>query len=364
MPSLSVMIKPASSLCNMRCEYCFYHSLSQSREKYSYGIMSENTALSLIQKAAEFSDGAPLHFAFQGGEPTLAGLDYFRFFVETVKKTATKSQVTFSFQTNGLLIDDEWAKFFAENKFLIGLSLDGDLESNQYRIDASGNSTAQRVIRASEILNDYGVPFNILSVVTKKTLERLDDVFDFYEKHDFKYLQFIPCLKPFGVERDPYAMNEDEFSAFLIGAWRKYESAFHSRKPLSIRFFDNLLMMAMGKRAEQCGMNGRCGIQCIIEGNGDVFPCDFYCLDEWKLGNINEMSLREIGACARARKFIAESLPVREECKSCDYYTLCLGGCKRYLADLDYCKVMKTFLQEVAPSLQKIAMNIKRTKSN
>ncbi|MBD5087170.1 MAG: SPASM domain-containing protein [Clostridiales bacterium] len=363
MPSLSVMIKPASSLCNMRCEYCFYHSLSQAREKYSYGVMSESTALSIIQKATEFADGAPLHFAFQGGEPTVAGLDFFRFFVKTVKETETKSQTSFSLQTNGLLIDNEWAKFFAENKFLIGLSLDGDLESNQYRVDADGKSTTERVIRASEILDAHGVPFNILSVVTKKSLERLDSIFDFYEKHNFKYLQFIPCLKSFGVESAPYAMNEEEFSTFLIGAWKKYERAFYERKPLSIRFFDNLLMMAMGNRAEQCGLYGRCGIQSIIEANGDVFPCDFYCLDEWKLGNINEISFREIGTCERAGKFIAESLPVRQECKSCDYYKVCLGGCKRYLSDLDYCKVMKTFFKEVYPSLQKIATNIKQMKS-
>ena len=122
-------------------------------------------------------------------------------------------------------------------------------------------------------------------------------------------------------------------------------------------------MMALGKRAEQCGLYGHCGIQFIIEANGDVFPCDFYCLDEWKLGNINEMSVREIATCARAKKFIEESLPVRPECKSCNYYKLCFGGCKRYLADLDYCKVMKTFLQAILPSLQKMAMSIKQTKS-
>ena len=193
MPSLSVMIKPASSMCNMRCEYCFYHSLSQARKTYSYGIMSESTALSIIKKAAEFTNGAPLHFAFQGGEPTVAGLDFFRFFVKTVNEIVTKSEVSFSLQTNGLLIDDAWAEFFAENKFLIGLSLDGDTESNQYRIDKSGKNTTVSVIRASEIFDAHGVPFNILSVATKKTLERLDSVFEYFEKHNFKYLQFNPC---------------------------------------------------------------------------------------------------------------------------------------------------------------------------
>ncbi|MDE5601236.1 MAG: radical SAM protein [Clostridia bacterium] len=364
MPQLSVMIKPASSLCNMRCEYCFYHSLSEARETYSYGVMSESTALSIIKKAADFTNGAPLHFAFQGGEPTVAGLDFFKFFAKAVKTYVTKSKVTFSLQTNGLLINDEWAKFFAENKFLIGLSLDGDSENNQYRIDANGKYTTERVIRASEILNAYGVPFNILSVATKKTAERLDSVFEYYDKFGFKYVQFIPCLKPFGVDSDEYAMDENEFAAFLISAWQKYAAAFYNRKPISIRFFDNLLMMATGERAEQCGLYGHCGIQFIIEGNGDVFPCDFYCLDEWKLGNINDMSFLEIATSPRAKQFIEESLPVRPECKTCNFYKLCLGGCKRYLADLDYCKVMKTFFTAVLPSLHRIATFIRNSNSS
>lgn len=361
MPALSVMIKPASSLCNMKCEYCFYHALGELRERYSYGVMSEATAANVIRKAAAFADGYPVHFAFQGGEPTVAGLDFFLFFVNTVKKTAAKSEVSFSLQTNGLSINDDWAKFFAENKFLIGLSLDGDPENNQYRIDANGKYTTERIIHASEILNAHGVPFNILSVATKKTLERLDCVFEYYKKHNFQYLQFIPCLKPFGTKENRYAMNEKEFAAFLIGAWRRYVRAFVAKRPLSIRFFDNLLMMATGRRAEQCGLYGHCGIQFIIEGNGDVFPCDFYCLDEWKLGNVNETGFREIAASDRAKKFVSETIAVRPECKTCNYYRLCLGGCKRYLTDLDYCSVMKTFFQAALPSIRRIATYLKES---
>ena len=159
-------------------------------------------------------------------------------------------------------------------------------------------------------------------------------------------------------------MDEDEFASFLIASWEKYAQAFYAEKPISIRFFDNLLMMALGHRAEQCGLYGHCGIQFIIEASGDVFPCDFYCLDEWKLGNINEMSFRDIAGTERAKRFIEESLPVRPECKACNFYRLCLGGCKRYLADLDYCKVMKTFFKAVLPSLHRIATFIKNSNSS
>ncbi len=274
MPPISVMIKPASSLCNMKCEYCFYHSLSEARETYSYGLMSEDTARSVIKNAAEFSGGAQVHFAFQGGEPTLRGLDFFRYFVRTAKEYMNPSAVSYSLQTNGTLIDDEWAEFFHKNKFLIGLSLDGDSRSNGYRIDKDGNYTTEKVIRASAILDKHRVDYNILNVVTKNSAKNLDGVFEFYKKHDFRYIQFIPCLKPFGVLKDEYGMDEDEFAQFLIEAWRYYERAFYGGEPISIRFFDNLLMMATGRRAEQCGLYGHCGIQFIIEGDGGVFTWD------------------------------------------------------------------------------------------
>lgn len=348
----------------MKCEYCFYHSLSETREQYSYGLMNDNTVLSIVRKAADFANGSRVQFAFQGGEPTLRGLDFFRNFVKTVKENIGVSAVSYSLQTNGLMIDDDWAKFFVQNGFLIGLSLDGDSDNNRYRIDTNGNYTTERVIKASEILDRHCVDYNILSVVTKLTVSRLDNVFEYYRKHGFKFIQFIPCLKPFGVAEDPYEMTEEEFAEFLIKAWRYYERAFYFNKPISIRFFDNLLMMATGRRAEQCGLYGHCGIQFIVEGNGDVFPCDFYCLDEWKLGNVNEMSFKDIIGTARAKKFIEESLPVRPECKSCNFYKLCLGGCKRYLADLDYCKVMKTFFQSVLPSLHRIATIINQANNN
>lgn len=360
MPPISVMIKPASSLCNMKCEYCFYHSLSEARETYSYGLMSESTATAIIKNAVEFANGYPIRFAFQGGEPTVCGLDYFKSFVAAVKKYNKTSEVFYSLQTNGLVIDEKWAEFFAKNRFLIGLSLDGDPENNKYRKDAAGKYTTERVIRAAEIFDSYGVEYNILSVATKLTASRLGSVFEFYEKHGFKYIQFIPCLKPFGVASDSYAMDEDEFAGFLVGAWKYYERDFYMGKPISIRFFDNLLMMATGNRAEQCGLYGHCGIQFIIEGGGDVFPCDFYCLDEWRLGNINEMSFADIIKTRQAKAFIEESLPVRPECKSCNFYQLCLGGCKRYLADLDYCRVMKAFFKAVLPSLHRIALMLKR----
>ena len=142
MPPLSIMIKPASSLCNMRCRYCFYHDVTEHRDVQSFGIMSDETADNLITKALTFANGESVAFAFQGGEPLIAGLDYFKSFVKTVKeKNVLSSPVYFSLQTNGTLVTDEWAEFFKENGFLIGLSLDGDFDNNRFRVDDKGNNT-------------------------------------------------------------------------------------------------------------------------------------------------------------------------------------------------------------------------------
>lgn len=161
--------------------------------------MTEETAENLIKKAFEFADGESVAFAFQGGEPLLAGLNYFKSFVSLVKKLNTRgSTVYFGLQTNGTLVTDEWAEFFKTNNFLIGLSLDGGYKDNKFRIDAEGNNTYDKIIAASEIFKAHGVEFNILTVLTGYCAENIDVIYKTLTKKGFKYLQFIPCLRPFG----------------------------------------------------------------------------------------------------------------------------------------------------------------------
>lgn len=151
----------------MRCRYCFYHDVSNLRQVKSFGMMTESTAENLIKKAFAFADGESVAFAFQGGEPLLAGLDYFKSFVRLVRKhNEQNSTVFFGLQTNGTLVTDEWAAFFRENDFLIGLSLDGGYKDNHFRLDRDGSNTYEKVIAASELLKKHGVSFNILTVLT------------------------------------------------------------------------------------------------------------------------------------------------------------------------------------------------------
>ena len=352
MPPLSIMIKPASSLCNLDCRYCFYHDVAENREEKNLGIMNSSTSESLIKSALAFADGYSVAFAFQGGEPLIAGKEYFENFISLVEKYNTKSsEIFYSVQTNGLLINEEWAEFFTENRFLVGLSLDGDREANKFRVDMSGQSRFFQTLTAAKILEEKKTEFNILSVMTGVNARRIDKIYSYFKERGFKYLQFIPCLRPFGSDEESelYMTNED-YKYFLIHAFNRYVKDFARNEYVSIRQFDNYVRLYLGERAEQCGMCGHCTHQFVCEGNGNIYPCDFYCTDEWLLGNINDTDLEVMAGSEKARDFLRESLNVSEECKKCPYYPLCrAGGCKRSRTDRDYCEAYKGFFEACLP---------------
>lgn len=352
MPPLSIMIKPSSSLCNLRCKYCFYCDVAANREETSFGVMSTATADKLIMSALKFADGDSISFAFQGGEPLIAGIDYFTNFVETVNKLNKKhSKIFYSLQTNGTMIDDDWARFFAKNEFLIGLSLDGDYDGNKFRVDANGQNSYYKIIKGANKLKKHKVEFNILIVLTGYCADNCERIYKYFRDNGFKYLQFIPCLRPFGdkSESELYMTNE-QYASYLIRIFNLYVKDFIRGNYVSIRQFDNLVRMYLGERPEQCGLCGFCTHQFVAEGNGNIYPCDFYCVDEWLLGNINETELREMAESDRAKAFIKESLNVDEQCKKCRFYPLCRsGGCKRQRNDRNYCEAYKKFYSSCLP---------------
>ncbi len=352
MPPLSIMIKPASSLCNMRCRYCFYHDVAQSREEFSFGVMKEETMRRLIQQALLFADGESVAFAFQGGEPLMAGIGYFKSFVRTVNELNKKgSKVFFGMQTNGLLLNDEWAEFLHENSFLVGLSLDGDVENNRFRIDAERKSTQGRVLEKARLLEYHEVDFNILTVLTGDCAENVEQIYRYFRRQGFRYLQFIPCLRPFGSdEKSELYMTNEQYASFLIRLFNLYVKDYVRGNYTSIRQFDNWVHIFNGGRAEQCGMMGHCTHQFVVEGNGNVYPCDFYCIDKWLLGNVETHTLEQMAKSKTAEDFIRESLHVPEKCKACRYYPMCrAGGCKRSREDTDYCEAYKKFFAACLP---------------
>lgn len=340
------MLKPSSSNCNLKCKYCFYHSLSSQRQSFSMGMMRDDTARNVIKSALQTADGDPVYFTFQGGEPLLIGIDFYKNFVEYANQMNAKlSQIHYCIQTNGTLIDDDFAQFFVENNFLVGVSLDGDCDINSYRVYPDGSSSFSDVMKGIEVLKKHNAAFNVLSVLTKQTALNFRQAYRFFKQNGFNYVQFIPCLRPLSGEFDEdLYMNNDDYSYFLTKGFNIYFNDYKRGVPFSIRSFDNYIALVSGNNAEQCGMNGFCSTQFVVEGDGSVYPCDFYCVDEWYLGNINDTSFEDLYKCDKSVEFLKKSFKVNDKCKSCDYFMLCRGGgCMRSRQDYDYCDAYKSF---------------------
>ncbi len=361
MPALSIMIKPSSGLCNMRCKYCFYHDVVSHREEGQLGFMSYDTVNNLIDKAISFANGDRISFVFQGGEPLLAGIEFFEYFVKRVEEHNYKDKVAYSLQTNGTLLTDEWAEFFAKNNFLIGISLDGNRDCNKFRVMADNTSSFDKIIGAIKILDIKKVDYNILSVVTGYLADNIKQTYEFFKGMGFKYLQFIPCLRPFGDNsQSELYMTEKQFENYLITLFELYAKDFLKGNYISIRSLDNMVRLYAGGMAEQCGMNGFCSRQFVVEGNGNIYPCDFYSNDEWLLGNINNTDFRAVFQLQLAIKFLKESCEIDGKCEKCKFLRLCRGGgCKREKQSVDYCVAYKNFYEKCTPLFESIMQKLR-----
>lgn len=345
--SLYIMIKPASSACNLKCDYCFYTSLSENREKSDKGFMSETTAKNIIKSALKY-DSDYINFIFQGGEPMLIGLDFYRTFISIVDELNKRdTPVDYCLQTNGTLLDDEWCNFLLENEFFLGVSLDGNEELNSYRHYADGTNAFADTMRGIELLKQYEIPFNILSVLTKRTANNFRKTYRFFKENDMHFLQYTPCLKPFGSEDTEYSMSVSDYADYLNRAFSIYYNDTFKGYEISIRQFDNYCLLMAGEPAEQCGMNGYCCGQIVIEGDGSVYPCDFYCTDEWYIGNINESCIAELIESEKFIDFVSKADNPKEECISCRHRPLCrYEGCRRNREAYNYCEAYKKFFSE------------------
>lgn len=333
MDVVSLLIKPASRHCNLRCDYCFYYDVSTYQEEQYPGMMTREVATHLIQNALSSATKAVI-FAFQGGEPTLAGLDFFRHFVQTVNEMNSKRlAITYALQTNGTLLTKEWAMFFKDHHFLVGVSLDGYAELHDYhRFDVQHRATYQRVLQGIRHLESVEVPFNILTVVNRHTARHAVKIYQHYRKLGFRHLQFIPALAPLSVhpDADLLALTSEGYGRFLNELFPLYHRDFMTSQPTSIRFFDNVVGMAIGFKAQACEQQGQCALNFVIESNGDVYPCDFYSTKEWHIGNIHSHTFDELVAHPLSQRFIHESMQKDPQCATCPYQSLCLGGCKRH----------------------------------
>jgi uncharacterized protein len=366
MPALSLLIKPASGNCNMRCRYCFYADELDNREIRSYGKMSLDTMHTIVDKAMEYGD-YECTIAFQGGEPTLAGLDFYRDLVAyvTAHENPKKLKIHYALQTNGYLINEEWAEFLGKNHFLVGVSLDGLKEiHDRYRLDAAGKGTYQRVISAIRLLEKHQVEYNILTVVTAATARNGQKIYNYFKKNHFGYQQYIECLDPIGEEpgQHEYSLTPEKYGEFLKSMFDAWYLDMRSGTYVYNRYFENLMMIMAGQQPESCNMRGVCGKQWVFEADGSVYPCDFYALDQWRLGNIQENSFEEMDEKRDGLGFIQWSMRRQEDCQKCRWFGLCRNGCRRNREPVTaehtnrnyFCKSYQMFFEYAYPRLEEV----------
>lgn len=367
MANINLLVKPASSLCNMRCRYCFYEDEAANRLQASMGIMSMQTAERLIDQAfAAAGNRGSISIAFQGGEPTVAGLDFFRHFVRmTEKRNTDHIPVSFALQTNGLSLEEGWARFLAEKHFLVGISVDGDKTTHdEFRVDASGKGTWQRIRNNIGLLQKAKVECNLLCVVTKRCARSAVRTYHALQKTGIRYFQFIPCLDPLGEPRGqrPWSLVPEEYAAFLCSLFDEWYRDWEKGTYTSVRLFDDYVHLAMGLPASTCATSGSCGAYAVVEADGSVYPCDFYVLDRWRLGNIHETSLEELSRSDLALAFLREGLDRPLACADCRWKSLCFGGCKRDWCTGEkgevrnyYCESFKQFFTHSESRIRRIA---------
>ena len=367
MKPFSLLIKPASADCNLRCEYCFY--INHLENANLTPRMSNETLETMIKTYMNTDQNKQYAFGWQGGEPTLMGLDFFKKVVELQLKYAQPgSSISNGIQTNGTLITEEFAKFFEEYKFLLGVSLDGPKEIHDYYRKTVGMTpTYDLVIKGVENLRKHKVEFNILSLVNNLTVKKAKEIYTFHRNNQFLFQQYIPCvefdekgqLKPFSITGKEWGL----FLTELFNEWIKQDV-----NKVSIRLFDSIMEYLVYGRYNVCYMQDNCIQYFVVEYDGGVYPCDFFVQDNLLLGNVNNNSWEELVNSETYHSFGIQKSNWNEECNLCPYLSLCHGDCQKFrygapntakmLSNL--CQGWKIFYTRTLPRFKIIADKFKK----
>ncbi len=324
------MWKTVSEDCNLACDYCYYSRIGGKIEGKVKRIDSQLLEKFLKEYMAMTNGIAA--FVWQGGEPLLAGLDFFKEVVFFQSKYARPNTViSNAVQTNATLLTDEMARFFKHYNFLVGVSLDGPRDIHDARrVSRSGHGSYDRVMRGVDLLRKHNVEFNILTVLHETNINRARDLIQWYEDEGFQYVQFIPAMDFRAQQPDKpptYLITPQEYGNFMCEA---FDAWYNDGEPrTSIRFFDNMLSVYLNRGAELCIHRKTCPTTLILEQNGDAYPCDFYIHEDFKLGNVGTDSLTEILRRHSRHRFLTMKPTLPQQCTSCEYLRLCYGGCPR-----------------------------------
>jgi len=375
---LHVIAKPTGPLCNLRCDYCFYlekESLYGSQEKWR---MSDTTLEAYVRQYIEAQpEGVgEIDFAFQGGEPTLLGVDFFRCVIELQQKYVPAGvRVHNSLQTNGILLDDSWCRFLREHSFLVGISLDGPADlHDKFRRDKQGRGTHARVVESIRRMQRHNVEFNALSCINRHNGDHAKRVYRHLCDLGITFMQFIPIVERLDVDATTSSTCAEElvsdrsvlpsqFGRFLIELFDQW--VYNDVGRVFVRDFDQALAGVVGAGSSLCVYCEQCGRATAIEHNGDLFSCDHFVDDEHKLGNIHDTSIRELANSSRQEQFARdkqERLPSR--CRECDYLALCNGACPkdRFVSSGDneppvnyLCEGFLAFFAHIKPTMKLMA---------
>jgi uncharacterized protein len=350
---IHVVVKPIGPLCNLDCAYCFYlekQGLYRADEDFR---MPDEILSTFIRSYVNAQPTPVVDFVWQGGEPTLLGIDFFTRVVELQRPYTGRKTITNSLQTNGTLLDDAWCRFLRQHHFMVGISLDGPREiHDRYRRDRRGKGTFDRVMRGLKLLQRHGVEYNIMASVARETAARPLDVYRFFKDEGVEYIQFAPiverlpdafavdgCLKLAGpakldrvepyTEVTPWTVIPEEYGDFLIAVYEEWVRTDVGK--VFVMNFEWALNAWLGNSSPVCTHARQCGRSVVLEHNGDVFACDHYVYPEYRLGTILNDDLagmveKSIGSGFGGHK--ESSLP--GWCGKCDVLAACRGGCPKH----------------------------------
>ena len=394
-----VMVKPAGSACNLDCTYCFYLSKQQLEGGPGGGHMHDDVLERFVRDYIESVTGDEVVFSWQGGEPTLMGLDFFRKVVALQRKYAKPGQrIENDLQTNGTLLDEEWGAFLKEHRFLVGLSIDGPREiHDHFRVTKQGKPTFDAVYGAAQMLRRAGVPFNTLTCVHRFNASRPLDVYRFLRRElGSTYLQFIPIVEARDFESaapqswdpqalpmlgapesrpdhpnsvvTPWSVDPDEYGYFLCKVWDEWLARDVGK--VLVNFCETLVAQRMGMPAQVCVFAEYCGKGVALEHDGSAYACDHYVYPEYRRGNVMQASLGDmVFSPAQVRFGYAKSEQLPAYCRKCDYLQECWGECpkNRLLrtpegeTGLNYlCPGLKRFFRHARPAADRMARELRK----
>ena len=338
--AFNIMIKPVGSLCNLRCRYCYYLDKADiygGKEPRMTCEMLET----FIREYIAANDVPEVLFNWHGGEPLLMGLDFYRKAIQLQKKYASGKRIRNALQTNATLVTAEWAAFFRENGFLIGVSLDGPKDVHDcYRAGKGGGSTSERVVKGIAELYKAGVDYNIMATVNRKSEGRGLEIYQFLKGAGTRFIQFMPVLEHVkggrivspdeeGSQIAPWSVSAEGFGRFLCDIFDYWVR--HDVGSVFINQFDSTLAMWCGEQPGTCTFAQTCGGNSVIEHNGDLYPCDHFVYEDYRIGNVLETDLRTLMASEKQIRFgIDKRNGLPKKCVTCRWYFACHGECPKH----------------------------------